>query len=293
MNLLAAALLVASCSAYTLAPVRPAVAVVAPRRWTVAPLIMADDETAAEPPAEPEPEEGSEPGDVEALPEEEMPAMEEPAAPVEPSIMLDEASIAKEALKAEVADGLTGSKPDRAVVGEILLALEAQNPTSSPATSELLNGKWKFLYASGTSPGLKALTLLLRGSKQLRSPSGADLLDVGDTFLTIKPEQPRATSEVSLRLLSFDNKVRLASKLEAESAVRLIETYDAAESDYMDIRLPFQSPVEYKRSLLISYLDDEMLVVRDALGRPDVLMKIPEGSAWAPSSLDGNETNQA
>ena len=22
-------------------------------------------------------------------------------------------------------------------------------------------------------------------------------------------------------------------------------------------------------------------------------MKIPEGSAWAPSSLDGNETNQA
>merc|ERR1719453_1834476 len=116
MNLLAAALLVASCSAYTLAPVRPAVAVVAPRRWTVAPLMMADDETAAEP-------------------------------PVEPSIMLDEASIAKEALKAEVADGLTGSKPDRAVVGEILLALEAQNPTSSPATSELLNGKWKFLYA--------------------------------------------------------------------------------------------------------------------------------------------------
>ena len=42
---------------------------------------------------------------------------------------------AKEALKAEVADGLSGSKPDRAVVGEILLALEAQNPTSSPATS--------------------------------------------------------------------------------------------------------------------------------------------------------------
>ena len=62
-----------------------------------------------------------------------------------------EGSIAKEALKSEIADGLTGTRPDRAVVGEILLALEAQNPTRSPATSALLNGKWKFLYASGAS----------------------------------------------------------------------------------------------------------------------------------------------
>jgi len=205
---------------------------------------------------------------------------------------VDEGNIAKEALKAEVSDGLSGSScPDRAVVGEILLALEAQNPTRSPATSSLLNGKWKFVYASGASPGLKALQLLLQSTKIApKSPSGADIIDVQDSYLTITPEQPRATSSVSIRLLSFENTVKLACRLEAESAVRLTETYDAAESEYMSLRLPFQSPIEYKRSLLISYLDDELLVVRDSLGRPDVLMRCDE-VAWAASSLGGDVTN--
>lgn len=184
----------------------------------------------------------------------------------------DEASIAKEALKAEIADGLTGDgRPDKAIVGEILLALEAQNPTPSPATAALLNGKWKFLYASGASPGLKALMLLLKGAQSApKSPSGADILDVADTYLTIQATQPRATSEVKVRLLSFENTVKLASNLEAESATRLVETYDAAELDSTGLKLPLQ----YKRSMLISYLDDEMLVVRDADGRPDVLTRV-------------------
>merc|ERR1719155_100813 len=99
---------------------------------------------------------------------------------------MDEAAIAKEALKSEIAEGLAGPRPDKAVVGEILLALEAQNPTRSPATSDLLNGKWKFLYASGASPGLKALQLLLKGTKSApKSPSGAEVIDVQDTYLTI------------------------------------------------------------------------------------------------------------
>lgn len=201
--------------------------------------------------------------------------------------VFDESSIAKEALKSEIADGLAGTRPDKAVVGEILLALEAQNPTPSPATSTLLNGKWKFLYAAGASPGLKALMLALKGAKSApKSPSGADLVDVADTFLTIKAEQPRATAEVKLRLLSFENTVKLSSKLVAESAVRLVETYEVAESDYMNLKLPFQSPVQYKRSVLISYLDEEMLVVRDSNGRPDVLMRVDEGGAYPASDID-------
>merc|ERR1712185_833585 len=126
--------------------------------------------------------------------------------------------------------------------------------------------------------------LLLKGSKNApKSPSGADLIDVQDTYLTIAAEQPRATAEVKVRVLSFENTIKLASRLEAESAVRLVETYDAVESEYLNLRLPFQSPVQYKRSVLVSYLDDEMMVVRDALGRPDVLMRA-DASAWAPSS---------
>merc|ERR1719482_575762 len=150
----------------------------------------------------------------------------DPFADMDDDTAVEESAIAKEALKAEIADGLTGARPDRAVVGEILLALEAQNPTRSPATSPLLNGKWKFLYSSAASPGLKALMLLLKGSKRApKSPSGADLVDVQDTYLTIAPEQPRATAEVKVRLLSFENTIKLTSKLESESAIRLLETY--------------------------------------------------------------------
>merc|ERR1712032_815916 len=137
---------------------------------------------------------------------------------------------------------------------------------------------------SGISPGLKAAQLLLRGAKLApKSPSGADLVDVQDVFITIGQEQPRTAASVRTRLLSFENTVKLSSRLEAESAVRLVETYDAAESEYMSLRLPFQSPLQYKRSLLVSYLDDELLVIRDSSGRPDVLMRCDD-SFWSTSS---------
>lgn len=217
------------------------------------------------------------------------PVLESEAEPLEQPMDMpeDEASVAKETLKAEIADGLAGPKPDRAIIGEVLLALEAQNPTESPATSPLLEGKWKFLYASGLSPGLKGLQLLLRGSTLApKSPSGADLVDVGDTFLTIQSDAPRAISEVKLRLLSFENTVKLSSQLVAESGVRLVETYDAAESDYMSLRLPFQSPVQFKRSVLVSYLDEELLVVRDSIGRPDILMRVEDEGIWVSPGTD-------
>jgi len=204
---------------------------------------------------------------------------EEPEPPLAPGLI-------RAGLKFEV---INACAADKVVLSEILLALEAQNPTPSPATSSLLNGKWKFLYARGASPGLKALMLALKGAKSApKSPSGANLVDVADTFLTIKAEQPRATAEVKLRILSFENTVKLSSKLEAESAKRLVETYESAASDYMNLKLPFLSPVEYKRSVLISYLDKEMMVVRDADGRPDVLMRVDEGdSADDAAASDG------
>jgi len=287
-------LYLAACDALSLGMVRaPAPARVGLSRAAL--TMQEGEEPVPDPVPEPEPEPAAEPVVPEPVPEpepeitmaEELPPLDLEDEPI------DEASIAKEALKAEMSDGLTGStRPDRAVVGEILLALEAQNPTRSPATSPLLNGKWKFVYASGASPGLKALQLLLKSAKSApKSPSGAEVVDVQDTFLTISPDQPRATSSVNLRFLSFENTVKLACRLEAESAVRLTETYDAAESEYMSLRLPFQSPVEYKRSLLISYLDEELLVVRDSLGRPDVLMRCDE-VAWASSS-DGDADDSA
>merc|ERR1719316_200994 len=103
-----------------------------------------------------------------------------------------DAAQAKTALRAEALQGL-----DKARVAELVLALEAQNPTDQPAMSPHLSGKWKFLYAGAGSPGLSALQLLLRGVERApKSPSGTNLVEVGETFLTIRPEaeQPRAVS---------------------------------------------------------------------------------------------------
>ena len=200
------------------------------------------------------------------------PAAPEPASadvPMEPvEEEIDEGELAKEALTC--GRRLAGARPDKAVVGEILLALEARNPTRSPATSPLLNGKWKVMFASGASPGLKALTLLLRSAQRApKSPSGAELSEVGDAFLTIKPEQPRAEASVRTRLLSFENTAKLNSQLEAESAVRLRETMRRPSP----LRRPQAALLERRavQALLLVVRDDELLVVRDAFGRPDVL----------------------
>jgi hypothetical protein len=136
--------------------------------------------------------------------------------------------------------------------------------------------------------------LIFRGAKYApKSPSGSDLVDVQDAFVTIRENQPRVVGSLRTRVLSFENTVKLTSRLEAESAVRLVETYDSAESEYMNLKLPFQSAIKYKRSILVSYLDDELLVVRDALGRPDILMLVDEAprrsSSMARDYADGDD----
>ena len=46
------------------------------------------------------------------------------------------------------------SNKKRLMINELLLKLEATNPTASPAYSPLLNGPWQFIYTGGISPGM-------------------------------------------------------------------------------------------------------------------------------------------
>ena len=48
----------------------------------------------------------------------------------------------------------SNSARKRGLVNELLLKLEALNPTEAPAYSPLLNGPWEFLYTGGISPGM-------------------------------------------------------------------------------------------------------------------------------------------
>jgi hypothetical protein len=188
-------------------------------------------------------------------------------------VALDPRTVLKAKLFAECADGL-GADVDRGRVAELLLDLEALNETKAPATSKLLQGKWRFLYATGASPALQALQLMLKGSQAIpKAPFGPAPVDIDDTYLTISA-QGHATASTKVRMLALETTLKLQSKLEAASPVRLMETYESAGSTPVGL-FPVQVPaLPYKRPVLVSYLDETLLIVRDASGRPDVLTRV-------------------
>lgn len=121
---------------------------------------------------------------------------------------------------------------DRELIAELLLQLEKLNPTEAPATSPLINGKWKFIYAGGQTPGMLSLVSLMRLANAVpKSPSGAALLDVGDATITISRNQPRVEAAVTVRLLSVENTLKLFTTLEPKTGSILVEEYKEVESE--------------------------------------------------------------
>merc|ERR1719353_1236332 len=95
-------------------------------------------------------------------------------------------------------------------------------------------------------------------------------LHIEDSYLTIGAQ--RASASTHVRMLSLETTLKLSSKLVAESPVRLMETYESASSEPLGL---FPVPtLPYKRPVLVSYLDETMLIVRDQAGRPDVLTRV-------------------
>lgn len=177
-------------------------------------------------------------------------------------------------------------KETRAKINEALLKLEAMNPTEDPASSSLLNGVWSmkyaggydsewalnsptrqialFLYSGGYSPGIFALSLA--------SSLPSSLVEVGDLQISISREQPRVEAKIDVTLLGgTSNDVVVKAALEPQSGVRLTETYESATVLGQSVDLP--KVVQYSRDLYITYLDEDVLVVRDGSGVPEILMR--------------------
>ena len=184
--------------------------------------------------------------------------------------------------------GLAPSEAKRAEINEVLLKLEALNPTPQPATSPLLNGVWElnyaglyssegslssptrqlalFLYSGGYSPGLFTLQL----AKQLPS----NLVDiVGSPEITISREAPRVEGRVTLKtLLGGESSTKVKSNLEVVSDIRLRETYESATVlGGQVVDLP--GFMQYTRDIYVTYLDEDLLVIRDSSGVPELLIR--------------------
>lgn len=179
-------------------------------------------------------------------------------------------------------------------VSEKVLALERLNPTPRPTSSPLLEGAWEFVWASARSPALQAAKVLIK-----RFPKEVASLD----SLILEILQGGAEATASLKLLSsVETTFTLTTRLVAEGPLRLREeyvsgvlalpvasegplkgAYDAFLSAAASLPESFKEALAgglrlpltgyFERQLLISYLDDEMLVSRDQTGVVDVLLR--------------------
>jgi hypothetical protein len=174
----------------------------------------------------------------------------------------------------------------RSAINEALYKLEGMNPTSEPTISPLLNGIWElryvggysmdgalpsptrqialFLYSGGYSPGIFALTLAQK------LPSA--LFEVSDLEIAISRAQPRVEASIRVKLLGqADSKISVTTRLETLSDVRMRETYESAT--LLDNPVDLPGPLQYGRDLYVTYVDEDLLVVRDASGVPEVLVR--------------------
>lgn len=171
-------------------------------------------------------------------------------------------------------------------VNEAIFKLEQVNPTKEPTLSPLLNGVWElryaggytpewalpsptrqialFLYSGGYSPGLFALSL----AQKLPS----SLIDVGDLEISISRDQPRVEAKVGIKGMgTAESAVSVKARLEVDSDIRLRETYESATVMGQNIDLP--TFLQYSRDLYVTYLDEDLLIVRDGSGVPEILIR--------------------
>ncbi|XP_047327368.1 probable plastid-lipid-associated protein 13, chloroplastic [Impatiens glandulifera] len=208
----------------------------------------------------------------------------------------------------------TGKTTDmqRIDVNERIIALERVNPTLRPTTSPFLEGRWNFEWFGSGTPGFFAAKLVFE-----RFPSTLANIKKMDVFL----KDGYAKITTTMRVLnSIDSKFGISSKLSIEGPLRMKEEYieglfetpkideaalpeqlrgalNQAVSSVQQLPLPIRDVIAsglklplsgtYQRLFLISYLDEEILIIRDTSGVPEVLTRL-EGS---PPPLEASATD--
>ncbi|XP_043692708.1 probable plastid-lipid-associated protein 13, chloroplastic [Telopea speciosissima] len=208
----------------------------------------------------------------------------------------------------------TGKTTDmqRIDVNERITGLERLNPTSRPTTSPFFEGRWNFEWLGTGSPGSFAARSIL----EIFPSALANLLGLD---VVIKDGYAKTTANIKL-LNTIESKFILSSKLSVEGPLRmkieyvegLFETptvreeavpeqlkgvFGQAVSTLQQIPVPIRDVMSnglslplggtFQRLFMISYLDEEILIIRDTSGVPDVLTRLDEPpSPMAESSVE-------
>ena len=118
-----------------------------------------------------------------------------------------------------------------------------------------------FLYSGSYSPGVFLLKLLSAFSSFLGTPEVQIAISRPGT-------DPRVTATAKNAGGSFDGEVTLSCDLLSTGPIRLKETYQSLKSPLGEFQIP--KALQYSRPLYVTYLDDDLLVLRDESGVPEV-----------------------
>uniref|UniRef100_A0A5B7ACX9 Putative plastid lipid-associated protein n=1 Tax=Davidia involucrata TaxID=16924 RepID=A0A5B7ACX9_DAVIN len=203
---------------------------------------------------------------------------------------------------------VTGKMTDmqRIDVNERITGLERLNPTPRPTTSPFLEGQWTFEWFGSGSPGLLAAKFIFE-----RFPS--TLANLSRLDLVIKDGYAKITANMKL-LNSIESKFILSTSLSVEGPLRMKEeyvegvlespkvneeiipeqlrgAYGQAVSTVQQLPVPIRDAMTsgltvplsgtFQRLFMISYLDEEILIIRDTSGVPEILTRLDA----PPSSL--------
>lgn len=187
-------------------------------------------------------------------------------------------------------------------VNERIVSLERLNPTPRPTTSPFLEGQWNFeWFGSGTLGFFAAQTLFVRFPPEIANLSKMDIL--------IKDGYSKAAANMKL-FNSIESNFTVSTKLSVEGPLRMKEEYlegviespkvneesipqqlkgafGQAASTLQQLPSPVKDVVagglkfplggRFERLFMISYLDDEILIIRDTAGVPEVLTRLDPG----------------
>lgn len=195
-------------------------------------------------------------------------------------------------------------------VNERITSLERLNPSPRPTTSPCFQGRWNFEWFGSGSPGLLAARVIFE-----RFPS--TLVNLSRMEILITDSNAKATANIKL-LNSIESKIVLSTKLTVEGPLRLREEYveGMVESPTVieeavpetlkgalgqatttlqqlpdvikdalstGLRIPLSG--SFERFFMISYLDEEVLIVRDTSGVPEVLTRLESPSSTTAETL--------
>ena len=159
---------------------------------------------------------------------------------------------------------LSNKYKSRVEINEMVLKLEKINPTPSPAQSPLINGVWELLVTGVSDPSL----LIYQAVKLI--PGG--IIEASNVTITISSVQPRVKASSTISIGSLKTTIDVITELESTSGSVLKETYKSGKVGSFEI--PLTSLSILNRELVVSYLDEDIMIVRDFLGSPEILRRV-------------------